>query len=74
MSQPSHTSAHNFTATVAPFRAWRGLQQIIARGPGWATIEHILHNVTGAPLSRIQLYLQWTFIYLTVIYKVLAMR
>ena len=35
----SHTPAHNVTATVAPFRAWRGSQLIIARGPTGATIE-----------------------------------
>jgi hypothetical protein len=29
----SHTSAHNQTATVAPFRAWRGLQRAVAKGP-----------------------------------------
>ncbi len=29
----SHTPAHDVTATVAPFRAWRGSQLIIARGP-----------------------------------------
>ncbi len=29
----SHTPAHNSTATVAPFRAWRGLQIVIAEGP-----------------------------------------
>ena len=30
---PSPTCAHEFTATVAPFRAWRGLQLFAARGP-----------------------------------------
>ena len=34
----SHTPAHDFTATVAPFRAWRGLQLIIARGPAGSAI------------------------------------
>ncbi len=29
----SRISAHEITATVAPFRAWRSLQIIIARGP-----------------------------------------
>ncbi len=29
----SYTPAHEFTATVAPFRAWRGLQLFIAREP-----------------------------------------
>jgi len=38
MTQPSHTPAHNCTATVASFRTWRGLQRIVARGPSWATI------------------------------------
>ncbi len=34
----SHTPAHDVTATVAPFRAWRGSQLIIAGGPMRATI------------------------------------
>ncbi len=29
----SHTPAHNVTTTVAPFRAWRGSQLIIAGEP-----------------------------------------
>jgi len=29
----SHTPAHKSTATVAPFRAWRSSQFIIAGGP-----------------------------------------
>ncbi len=29
----SHTPAHEIIATVAPFRAWRGSQLIIAEGP-----------------------------------------
>ncbi len=29
----SHTSAPNYTATVAPFRAWRSSQRIVAKGP-----------------------------------------
>ena len=33
----SHIPAHDFTVTVAPFRAWRSLQLIIARGPIRAT-------------------------------------
>jgi len=37
-AQTSHISAHELTATVAPFRAWRSLQLIIARGPERATI------------------------------------
>jgi len=32
-TQPSHTPAHNYTTTVAPFRAWRGSQRIVAGGP-----------------------------------------
>ena len=35
---PSHTSAHNFIATVAPFRAWRGLRLAVAKGPERVTI------------------------------------
>jgi hypothetical protein len=37
-AQTSHISAHELTATVAPFQAWRNLQLIIARGPERATI------------------------------------
>ncbi len=29
----SYTSAPEFTTTVAPFRAWRGLRLIVAREP-----------------------------------------
>jgi len=29
----SHTPAHNSTATVAPFQAWRNLQIVIAKEP-----------------------------------------
>ena len=32
-TQPSHTPAHNYTTTVAPFRAWRSSQRIVAGGP-----------------------------------------
>ena len=38
MTLTSHTPAHDVTATVAPFRAWRGSQLIIAGGPMRATI------------------------------------
>ncbi len=38
MIQTSHTPAHDVTATVAPFRAWRGSQLIIAGGPERTTI------------------------------------
>jgi len=38
-SRTSRTPAHESAATVAPFRAWRGLQRIIARGPIRLTIE-----------------------------------
>ena len=34
----SHTPAHNFTTTVAPFRAWRGLQRTVVEGPASATV------------------------------------
>jgi len=40
-NRASHTSAHELTTTVAPFRAWRGLQPIIARGPTQPTIKLI---------------------------------
>ena len=39
MTPNSHTSAHSVTTTVAPFRAWRGLQLAAARGPKGATIK-----------------------------------
>ncbi len=32
-SPTSHTPAHDTDATVAPFRAWRGLRPLVARGP-----------------------------------------
>ena len=35
----SHTPAPEITATVAPFRAWRGLQLIVAGEPMQVTIE-----------------------------------
>ena len=33
--------AHESATTVAPFRAWRGLQHLVAGGPEWATIEPV---------------------------------
>jgi hypothetical protein len=39
-SPASHTTAHESTITVAPFRAWRDSQRIIARGPARDTIKH----------------------------------
>ena len=33
--------AHDAAATVAPFRAWRGLQPVVAGGPEWVAIEPI---------------------------------
>jgi len=39
MTPASHISAPNVPDTVAPFRAWRGSQLIVARGPTRATIE-----------------------------------
>ena len=39
MTPTSHTPAHSVTATVAPFRAWRGSQLTVARRPMGATIE-----------------------------------
>ncbi len=33
------TPAHTSTAAVAPFRAWRGSQFRVARGPARVTIE-----------------------------------
>ena len=37
----SHTTAHESATTVAPFRAWRGLQRIAARGPMWVTSRNV---------------------------------
>ena len=37
----SRTSAHSVTTTVAPFRAWRGSQLAVAKGPKRATVEAI---------------------------------
>ncbi len=39
VSPASHTTAHESAITVAPFRAWRGSQLIIARGPTRDTIK-----------------------------------
>ena len=33
-----YTFAPNVSATVAPFRAWRGLQMIVTKGPKQVTI------------------------------------
>ena len=35
----SHTSAHESAATVAPFRAWRSSQPVVARGPERVAID-----------------------------------
>ena len=35
----SHTPAHESATTVAPFRAWRGSQPIIAKEPTEITIQ-----------------------------------
>jgi hypothetical protein len=35
----SYTPAPEFTATVAPFRAWRGLRLVVAREPVQAAIN-----------------------------------
>jgi len=47
-SPASHTPAHDVTATVAPFRAWRGSQLIIARGPTGVTIKR--RTLSGNPI------------------------
>ena len=39
VSPASRTTAHESVVTVAPFRAWRGSQPIIARGPARDTIK-----------------------------------
>lgn len=38
-SPTSHTPAHARTATVAPFRAWRSSQLLIAGGPARSAIK-----------------------------------
>ncbi|CAI8892892.1 protein of unknown function [Methylococcus capsulatus] len=45
----SHTPAHESAVTVAPFRAWRGSQRIIARGPMRLAIESVSRR---APRER----------------------
>ena len=58
MTPNSHTSAHSVTTTVAPFRAWRGLQLAVARGPKGVTIESKrriirgLHHKCNSPAQR----------------------
>jgi len=37
--QSSLIPAHALTATVAPFRAWRGSQPDVAGGPDWIAID-----------------------------------
>ena len=41
-SLASHTPAHNSTATVAPFQAWRNLQIVIAKEPTKLSITALL--------------------------------
>ena len=41
-THPSYTTAHEITATVAPFRAWRSSQFIVAREPEWVTIKTLM--------------------------------
>jgi len=53
----SHIPAHDFTATVAPFRAWRSLQLIIARGPIGATTAKARALLTDLTLIASE---QWT--------------
>jgi len=46
----SYTPAPEFTATVAPFRAWRGLRLVVAREPVQAAINHkigVISQKTG---------------------------
>jgi len=38
VTRASHTPAHDSVAAVAPFRAWRGSQLHVARGPTRVTI------------------------------------
>ena len=44
-SLASHTPAHNSTATVAPFRAWRSLQIVIAKEPTKLSITALTLNL-----------------------------
>jgi hypothetical protein len=50
----SDTPAHDVTATVAPFRAWRGSQFIIAKEPTEISITAIspLQHRAGLPFER----------------------
>ncbi len=43
-TQTSLTSAHKSAATVAPFRAWRGSQLIVARELEWVTINPTINT------------------------------
>jgi len=53
----SHTPAHELTTTVAPFRAWRGLQLIIARGPAKSSIKPCKQLVAANKEARL-----WRFL------------
>jgi hypothetical protein len=55
-SLASHTPAHNNTATVAPFQAWRNLQIVIAEGPTKLSITTLVSvndsvYITAPPTS-----------------------
>jgi len=52
----SHTSAPESTATVAPFRAWRGSQFIAARGPIQATIDILSTRPKRTPQKGREFY------------------
>ena len=45
----SHIPAHDVTTTVAPFRAWRDSQLIIAGGPERTTIARAAHYQCFTP-------------------------
>ena len=45
VARTSHIPAPESAATVAPFRAWRGLQRIVAGGPARTTITRWKSNV-----------------------------
>ncbi len=47
-----HTPAPNYTATVAPFRAWRGLQLVVAGGPMRTTIDRTTDGKQNALASQ----------------------
>ena len=54
-TRPSRNPAPDVTATVAPFRAWRGSQLIVARGPEQVAIGRALYMIS--PSCRVKAHL-----------------